>query len=159
MARPGRPVRDARLLVGAAHEDVLTPFLPLAAALDGLPGLGDVFTWAPRAADGDRSELSLFLAVTRVLMAAASRRPTVLMIDDVQWADQSTIELLSHLVATATHGASARLFVLLTERIGAGTKRVQAALRRLESEPIHRGFILPGLDELELHELVTLRCG
>ena len=155
----GDPVRDARLLVGAAHEDVLTPFLPLAAALDGLPGLGDVFTWAPRAADGDRSELSLFLAVTRALMAAASRRPTVLMIDDVQWADQSTIELLSHLVATATHGASARLFVLLTERIGAGTKRVQAALRRLESEPIHRGFILPGLDELELHELVTLRCG
>src|SRR6476659_6272548 len=155
----GSALRDARLLVGAAHEDVLMPFLPLAAALDGLPGLGDVFTWTPRVDDGDRAELSLFLAVTRALMAAASRRPTVLMIDDVQWADQSTIELLSHLVATATHFASARLLVLLTERIGAGTSRVQAALRRLESEPIHRGFTLLGLDELEVHELVMLRCG
>jgi class 3 adenylate cyclase len=155
----GPAVRDARLLVGAAHEDVLTPFLPLAAALDGLPGVGDVFTWTPRVEDGDRTELSLFLAVTRALMAAVSRRPTVLMIDDVHWADQSTIELLSHLVATATHVASARLFVLLTERIGAGSKRVQAALRRLESEPIHRGFILPGLDELDVHELVRLRNG
>src|SRR5687767_7231086 len=74
----GPAVRDARLLLGAAHEDVLTPFLPLAAALDGLPGLGDVFTWTPRPGDGDRAELSLFLAVTRALMAAASRRPTVL---------------------------------------------------------------------------------
>ncbi len=153
------PVRDARLLLGAAHEDVLTPFLPLAAALDALPGLGDVFTWRPRTGDGDRAELSLFLTVTRALMAAAARRPTVLMIDDVQWADQSTMELLSHLVASATHVASARLLVLLIERIGGGTERVQAALRRLESEPIHRGITLPGLGELELHELVTLRCG
>jgi class 3 adenylate cyclase/tetratricopeptide (TPR) repeat protein len=152
------PARNARLLLGAAHEDVLTPFLPLAAALDGLPGLGDVFTWTPRAEHGDRAELSLFLAVTRALMAAAARRPTVLMIDDVHWADQSTMELLAHLVATATHVASARLLVLLTERIGGGTERVQAALRRLESEPTHRGFTLYGLDELELHELVTLRC-
>jgi class 3 adenylate cyclase len=155
----GPAVRDARLLIGAAHEDVLTPFLPLAAALDGLPGLGDVFTWRPRAGDGDRAELSLFLAVTRALMAAASRRPTVLMIDDVQWADQSTVELLSHLVATATHVASVQLMVLLTERIAAGSENVQAALRRLESEPIHRRLTLEGLDELELNELVTLRCG
>ena len=152
-------VRDARLLVGAAHEDVLTPFLPMAAALDGLPGLGDVFMWTPRAEDGDRAELSLFLAVTRALMAAASRRPTVLMIDDGHWADQSTLGLLAHLVATATHAASVRLFVLVTERIGGGSKQVQAGLRRLESEPIHRGFTLPGLDELALHEMVTLRCG
>ncbi len=156
----GAAAAGTRLLMGAAREDVMTPLLPLATALDRLPGVGDLFTWTPRDEDGDRAELSLYLAVTRAVMAAASRRPTALVLDDVHWADQATIDLLGHLVATADHQTpAARLLVLLTMRPGVASDKVRAAVRRLESEPIHRGISLEGLDELGVLELVARRCG
>src|SRR5262249_29657845 len=46
--------------------------------------------------EGDRYRL--FSAVTRLLGFVARDRPVVLILDDLQWADASTVLLLSHLL-------------------------------------------------------------
>lgn len=54
-----------------------------------------------------------FDAVTTIVVAMAERRRTLLVIEDVQWSDQSTLELLSRLGDTkATHG----ILVMVTAR-------------------------------------------
>jgi DNA-binding NarL/FixJ family response regulator len=63
---------------------------PLAAHLALLlPELG------PPAADGDRA--TLFEAIHQALAAIAARRPAALFLDDLQWADDATLELLAAL--------------------------------------------------------------
>ncbi|HET6815552.1 MAG TPA: AAA family ATPase [Actinomycetota bacterium] len=63
---------------------------PLAAHLALLlPELG------PPAAEGDRA--TLFEAIRLALAAIAARRPAALLLDDLQWADDATLELLAAL--------------------------------------------------------------
>jgi DNA-binding NarL/FixJ family response regulator len=63
---------------------------PLAAHLALLlPELG------PPAAEGDRA--TLFEAIRQALAAVAARRPAALFLDDLQWADDATLELLAAL--------------------------------------------------------------
>jgi EAL domain-containing protein (putative c-di-GMP-specific phosphodiesterase class I) len=42
----------------------------------------------------------MFNAVDRLLSALTTERPAVLVLDDLQWADRSTLRLLTHLVGT-----------------------------------------------------------
>jgi oligopeptide transport system substrate-binding protein len=46
---------------------------------------------------GDREQEHLFESVTGVLRALAAERPLLLVLDDLQWADQASISLLFHL--------------------------------------------------------------
>jgi class 3 adenylate cyclase/tetratricopeptide (TPR) repeat protein len=73
------------------------------APLLGLPGEDD--TAAPRE--------ELFTAWTRFLEAEADRRPVILVIEDLHWADDAMLEFLDHLVSTA---GDVPLFVLVTAR-------------------------------------------
>jgi tetratricopeptide (TPR) repeat protein len=55
----------------------------------------------------------VFAAVRRLLLGAAAARPLVLVIEDVHWADRSSLELLESLV---TEMARARLLLVVTYR-------------------------------------------
>jgi class 3 adenylate cyclase len=68
-----------------------------------------------------RKELTLKL-LTRIVLSLASSRPTVLLIEDVHWADPTTLELLQDLVAAAS---VARLLVVLTSRPGGAPSLAQ----------------------------------
>lgn len=59
-----------------------------------------------------RKRLTLSL-LTRLVIRLANVRPTVLLVEDVHWADPTTLELLHELVEAAAH---TRLFVLVTSR-------------------------------------------
>ena len=48
--------------------------------------------------DTERAQLQLFDAVTRLLERAAKRRPLIVALDDLQWADGSSLALLEFLV-------------------------------------------------------------
>ena len=61
----------------------------------------------------DTERLLLFEAFARVLVAAASRRPVVLSVEDIHWAPQPTLALLLH-VLRALEGA--RALAVLTYR-------------------------------------------
>ncbi len=95
--------------------------------------------------DGD-SRAILFDAVLRVLVAAAEQRPTVLVLEDLHWAPEPTLAMLSHLVEST---AGERLLVLATRRTTAPdrTDTVSHALADL-----HR---LDGVARIDLVGLTT----
>lgn len=76
---------------------------------DRLPGIG------PETAGGDPAEarLRLFAAVLRFLIAAARRRPRVIVLDDLHWADAPSIRLLRFIVPELAKG---RLLLIGTYR-------------------------------------------
>jgi class 3 adenylate cyclase/tetratricopeptide (TPR) repeat protein len=156
-------VRDGgtRVLIGSAFENVSTPFLPIATAVKALPGMSDVFVDPPGELDGDHADMRVHLSVAGGLVRAATHRTVVLAIDDVHWADPGTLGFLHNLVATLSQppsGLPVRMFVVLTCRAVVDDPDVDVALSRLGREPIARRMRLTGLDELEMHALLTSRC-
>jgi class 3 adenylate cyclase len=105
------------ILRGTCHDEFDLAYLPLATALrpvfewpttdDG--GSGD--SWD--AAFADRGRLRLLLAITDALAAAAAKAPTVLVIDDLQWADDATLDALQHLTTAVLHDSGRRGLRLL----------------------------------------------
>ena len=107
----------------------------------------------------DQGAGRLMPVLATVLERIAERRPTVLIVDDLQWADTTSLDLLSFLVAGFGHGQ--RLAVLATYR--------DTDLH--EGHRLH-GWLadvrrLPGVSELQLErlglpeteELVASLCG
>ena len=150
-----------RVLVGSAFENVTTPFLPIATAVEALPGMADVFVDPPAELDGGRADMLVHHSVAGGLIRAATHRPVVMAIDDVHWADPGTLGFLHNLIATLSQPASGlpiRMFVIATSRAVVDDPAVDAALDRLGREPIARRLRMAGLDELGLHEMLTSRC-
>jgi DNA-binding CsgD family transcriptional regulator/tetratricopeptide (TPR) repeat protein len=93
--------------------------------------------------DGPASQARLFEAVLRLLARLAEQAPLVVVIEDLQWADRSTLDLLSFLATTMTQD---RLLLVASYRSndlqpGHPLRRVLAELgrsahtRRLELAP------------------------
>ena len=101
-----------QLLFGACQEDVGIPYLPVASAFAGLdtehPPFEAEHLTKPGGTDDDGARLALFLGVTRALLAAATTRVVMLVIEDLHWADDATISLLRHLVAVGSEDAARR---------------------------------------------------
>ena len=161
----------ATVLWGSCREEFNTPYRPFVAileqALEQMPteALRDITPQAaapllrlttaalgpwPTAAsfvpgDGD-SRAVLFDAVLRVLLAVAEQGPTVLVLEDLHWAPEPTLAMLSHLVEST---AGEQLLVLATRRTTAPdrTDTVSFALADL-----HR---LDGVARIDLVGLTT----
>ncbi|HTS98567.1 MAG TPA: AAA family ATPase [Streptosporangiaceae bacterium] len=131
-------------VVAALPADVLRGMLgehaPAAAALlpDAAAVLGPLPLWRG-SVDSERRRA--FEAVLALLRGLAARSPVLLLVDDLQNAGRSTIELLHYL---GRRGAAARLLVLVTCRTE-DDARVGAALapvaRRLELGPLGPGAV------------------
>ena len=93
--------------------DALGPNLSEIARL--MPQLRRTFADAPPPSEvsSDQLRLSLFSAVTDVLMRAAAEGPMLLLLDDLQWADEGTLSLLTHLARAAS---SSRVMIVGTYR-------------------------------------------
>jgi tetratricopeptide (TPR) repeat protein len=117
--------RGATVLQGRCDEDLRMPYQPFVEALGHLVEHADAEVLerhvaqhggelarllpalrrrmpgapAPRAADGDTERYVLFSAVAGLLEAEQAQRPVLLFLDDVQWADMPTLQLLRHLAA------------------------------------------------------------
>jgi len=98
---------------------------PLAAALPNLP--------PPPPLDREPARVRTLEALTRLLLALARLTPTVLVIDDLQWADSATLDLLIYL---ARRVADSPLLLLLSYR--SEEVRAQAAIWHALAE-IDRG--------------------
>ena len=163
--------QGAIVLSGACREEFNTPYRPFVAileqALEQTPrqSLAAITPQAaapllrltatalrpwPSAAglapdDGDYRAI-LFDAVLRVLQAAAEHRPTVLVLEDLHWAPEPTLAMLSHLVESTL---GEHLLILATRRTTAPdrTDAVSFALADL-----HR---LDGVSRIDLVGLST----
>jgi class 3 adenylate cyclase/tetratricopeptide (TPR) repeat protein len=125
----------ATVLLGRSTEEALAPHQPFVEALGHyvascpadelllqvgtsravlarlVPELGDVS--ARTGAEGESDRYALFDAVAALLREAARSRPTILVLDDLHWADPSSLLLLRHIARTL---GDAPLLVLGTYR-------------------------------------------
>ncbi len=159
------------VLLGRCEEDLGAPYAPFVEALSYyvahadplelesharvhggelsriVPGLrrrlGDVPP--PLSSDSETERYVLYGAVAGLLEQVAAARPVVLVLDDLQWADKQTLQMLRHVITNTT---SARLLILATLRDTELTPThplfdLMAALRR---EIGVSRVDLPGLD-------------
>ena len=121
----------ALVLAGACESDLAVPYQPFAVAFadvpagddelaaavaDGVGPLGPLFPARRRGGlddAGPSARFELFDAVVKLVDRLAIEQPVVLVLEDLQWANRSTIQLLRHLLRQAT---GVRLLVLASYR-------------------------------------------
>lgn len=172
--------QGALVLYGRCDEEPLAPYQPflqalrelvhaspeahvraLPQALAGeltrlLPELRDRFGELPEplAGDPEGERYRLFEAVTAFLVAASGMRPVALLLEDLHWADRSSVLLLKHMVRNAS---DARLLVVATHREEEVVREhpLAQALADLHRDHELERIVLGGLDREEVAELIT----
>ncbi len=134
----------------AAHADELARLLPdIGARIGGVR--------PPLAHDPDAERMRLFDAVRNWLGAIARRRPLLLVLDDLQWADRSSLLLLRHLLDSPPDGP---VLVVLTLRDGEveGMGPLHTLGSFEDSAEVER-IDVDGLDEDAVAEMVAYTVG
>ncbi|HSH83039.1 MAG TPA: AAA family ATPase, partial [Herpetosiphonaceae bacterium] len=148
------------VLPGGASEDATPPYGPVVAALRSYlraapGGLADCGPLVSHLAlllpelgpPPDRSDRpTLFEAIRDALVVIARRRPAALFLDDLQWADATTLELLPALAGWIEHEPLLLVGAYRSDEIPRGhpLRRMRAELRRagrfheLTVEPLTR---------------------
>jgi len=173
----------ATVLAGSCHEETHVPYQPFVQALRHyiaccspaelavqvtprraqlaaiVPELEDSRSpYGPTGLGAEQERFRLFEAVSSLLGDAAHLRPLVLFLDDLHWADQSSLLLLRHLARSAK---GAPLMVLGTYRpveIGDEHPLAEALAELRRSRTVER-LALSGLGEAEVAELIMGRTG
>jgi len=109
------------------------------------------------AGEADHDKLLLFLAVGRATVKLAQTSPTLLVVDDLHWADRLSLDLFDHLSLTVADLAMSEpvpLLIIGTHRPVSGEERLARLSARLQREDICRTLTLTGLSEPEIQELI-----
>jgi class 3 adenylate cyclase len=160
--------RGAQVCMTRCIEGSLVPYLPFASGLlprleraglvdsAGLAGLRPGLVPPDQAAAESRTP-DIFFQLPRATFELATRRPLVLVIDDVHWADSGTLALLEHLVLASSDESGQReipLCTVVVHRPVAPGGAVGKVIGRLRREHIVQVLSLTGMDELELNDLL-----
>ena len=109
-------------------------------------------------ADPETARYLLFGAVLRVLGEADGAHPVVLLLDDLQWADGQTVQLLRHLVGS-NHTLPVMAIVTFRESDISADSPLADRLAWLHGQPGVTRLSLRGLGDLELLALMEARAG
>lgn len=99
----------------------------------------------------------IFEAVTRLAIALARRKPVVLLIDDLQWADQDTRDLLQYAMQRWTETSSPVLLLLVAERPFSGD--LERWFAAIEAASRTTWIELASLPPNQVAELVAMLAG
>ena len=107
-----------------------------------------------RPADAEAARFHFFDATARLLVHAARTEPLVVVLEDLHWADESSLALLRFIVGQLR---GTGVLVLATYRSVAAVDRslLAGTLGALAREPIVERILLPGLDEQACAALVA----
>jgi DNA-binding SARP family transcriptional activator len=110
------------------------------------------------ASPADHTRIRLFDAVTRLVATAAAERPLVLVLDDLQWADLPSLELLTFLARQL--GDEPVLLACTVRELEVGRRdAVVDALAALSRGHATRRISLRGISHLATAELVEQAAG
>jgi len=140
---------------GSALEGIDVPFLAAGPLLAGLPGGSDALAAdrAPPSPWGASASQQLVRAVS-VIQQAAAHHPLLLVVDDLQWADEATLALVQNLsVVMGTTAAPLAVMLAVSVRSGDGVEPGRRAARRLARERSARQLHVGPLNEVEVREL------
>jgi class 3 adenylate cyclase/tetratricopeptide (TPR) repeat protein len=118
----------------------------------------DVAAEGVRVADQDTERLLLLEATSELLAAASKSSPVVLVLDDLHWADNASLQLFRHVIASAT---TMNLTIVCTYRdtdLGRGDPLTKL-LADLHRETNVTRIALAGLEDIEIVELMTAAAG
>jgi DNA-binding SARP family transcriptional activator len=164
---------EGLVLFGRCDQEAIVPYQPVVEALDGLvaatppdelPALGAEATSelaavlpslpGPRRVSGGDGRARLFVAMTDLVAAAAKQRPLLLVLDDLQWADDDTLLFMRHLLRRA--GDASVLVVAITRDHDLEPGHTLGELvHSLERDGWVRRLPLAGLAEEEVRELAA----
>jgi DNA-binding SARP family transcriptional activator len=158
--------RGAGVLVGRCHEGDYAPALwPWLSIVRTLVAGGDVDPLlAPLlegevtdTATGSGTALRMFDAVVELVARAARERPLLLVLEDVHWADSTSLQLLRHLARSAPPMPVAVLCTRRTTEATTGEDLVDtlAVLSQVGAERLR----LDGLDDASVGALLTGSIG
>jgi DNA-binding SARP family transcriptional activator len=146
----------ATVLVGRCSQDEDAPPLwPWTSALDG------VLTWSSDdaagggAVDHDAERFQRVQAICADLLRLASDRTVVLLLEDLHWADASSLRVLRHLCSTPSTG---RLLVICTWRRGAMGSALGEAAEALARRHATQ-LDLDGLSDTDAREVLSAVAG
>jgi DNA-binding SARP family transcriptional activator len=123
--------------------------------LDVAPELADLIDQgAPvRLPDADTARFRFFEAAARLLAATSEHRPVVVVLEDIHWADTSSMEMLRHMVGAIRGTAS--LIVATHRTVGVSDRGLLAStLGALAREPTVERLLLPGLTTAEATAII-----
>jgi hypothetical protein len=146
----------ARVLEASCSPERRSTLRPLRRAIEALGATDRIRVAVERAVDGDllarRDGIEAALeGVEEALVETSFAEPTLLALDDAQWADEPTLSLLRLLTERAARGARGRLLVLVTVRndpspspalrrfIGMVEQDVGSGATRVALEPLAEG--------------------
>ncbi len=157
--------RGANVVWGRAYEHAHVPYLPFRDAL--LPLLVTRESPAVRVlarvfADRDREGATIepddrgrvLLAFAQAVTDAARVEPLVFVLDDLQWADHPTFDVLRHLTWLVQR-VPAHLLVIAACRVPLEPGELGSSLELLEREPRCSIVTLPGLADHEVGGLLS----
>ncbi len=119
---------------------------------DRLPGLA-----APSTAGPETARYRLFEGVMAALVALSRAAPVVLLIDDLQWADSSTLALLRHLMRHTDHAPVLVVAACRDGEVGTGHP-LTAVLADLHQQDLVTVVPVPGLDQSEVAAMLEGRA-
>jgi predicted ATPase len=137
-----RRARDSGAIAvyGRCDEQPVSPFWPFSQVLSSWIAGGDVGD--PREHDG--ADWKLLDAVARLLRGVASNRRLVIVLDDLHWADEPSLELLRHVVRSLD--GLPVMVVVATRDVEARSSPAVAMLAQLRREIDVERIALEGLD-------------
>ena len=168
--------RGVEVCSGRCREHLDLPYLPFAASLLPRlqllaredPALGrhapvierllgdDTDTQSANGPRGEQEQARVFVAVAAATIRLAERRPLLVVIDDLHWADRASLDLFTHLaleIADTAMREPVPVMLAATYR-QADDPRLANELERLEREEICRPLALQALAASESGEMV-----
>ncbi len=172
------------VLYGACQEEALVAYEPFvealrhyarARSLDGVldrlgPGGGELARLLPEPArqppherdaapeDPETGRYLMFEAVSALLTHAAEQAPLLLVLDDLHWADRSTIQLLRH-VARAQHEAALLIVGSYRDMEVSPEHPLFELLADLRRDGLFERLTLDGLDRRSVETLISSQSG
>ena len=140
-------IRDAtqsRVAIGQCFQHLQIPYVPFRAIYRELTG----HEFAPQA-----DKWAQFETIVKTIVDAAASQPVIVVVEDLQWADNDSLELFAHVATSIGRSRVLMLATLRAEDARRG-EALGAVLAKLGRDPSVVRLELPPIDDADIQTLI-----